>query len=121
MQDVYNEAQELNKTEADKLLKSYGLRDVEVSSIDFQRITTHPSVDSLQNVFWLMRKSDLHRALSWCRLHAYHSGLFSDHLLPEFKLIVEELGRSAAVDIDQRSVLFLTQLCVSLLKLFILW
>ena len=30
----------------------------------------------------------LYKALSWDRLHAYHLGLFGDHLWTQFKLIV---------------------------------
>ena len=35
-----------------------------------------------------MGNTDLYKALSWDRLHAYHLGLFGDHLWPQFKLIV---------------------------------
>lgn len=48
---------------------------------------------------------DVYQALSWDRLHAYHGGLFSDHLWGEFKNTVEKLGkkvkRQAAVTIDE--------------------
>ncbi|KAI0754076.1 hypothetical protein C8Q80DRAFT_1296322 [Daedaleopsis nitida] len=42
----------------------------------------------LQNVFWRIEEFDLHKALSWDRLHAYHGGLFSDHLFDEFQKIL---------------------------------
>ena len=48
----------------------------------------------LQNVFWKLDNSDVYAALSWDRLHAYHGGLFSDHLWVRFKEIVTALGRS---------------------------
>lgn len=45
--------------------------------------------------------ADVYSALSWDRLHAYHGGLFSDHLLEEMKCILEELpGRQAEAEID---------------------
>lgn len=36
----------------------------------------------------------MYSALSWDRLHAYHGGLFSDHLWSEFKAVVETLDKS---------------------------
>ena len=44
---------------------------------------------------------DVYNAVSWDRLHAYHGGLFSDHLLEELKAVIEESrGRKLAVAID---------------------
>jgi len=31
--------------------------------------------------------------ISWDQLHAYHGGLFSDHLWEEVKIVAEDLGR----------------------------
>uniref|UniRef100_A0A8H7XUW4 Uncharacterized protein n=1 Tax=Psilocybe cubensis TaxID=181762 RepID=A0A8H7XUW4_PSICU len=64
-------------------LKEYGLRNVE-------------------NVFWMMNGSDVYKALSWDRLHAYHGGLFSDHLWSEFKAIIDSSGRKDAEIIDNQ-------------------
>jgi len=44
--------------------------------------------------------SDIHKALSFDRLHAYHGGLFSDHLLPEVKNLINELGKESAKLLD---------------------
>ena len=33
-----------------------------------------------QNVFWKLENSDPYRALSFDRLHAFHLGLFEDHI-----------------------------------------
>ncbi|KAF8812136.1 hypothetical protein BYT27DRAFT_7221243 [Phlegmacium glaucopus] len=74
MKKVHDEAQLLNATEREQLLKDHGLRNV-------------------KNVFWSLKGSDIYRALSWDRLHAYHGGLFSDHLLVELKCIVDAMGR----------------------------
>ena len=41
-------------------------------------------------------------ALSWDRLHAYHGGLFSDHLLVELKRIVDNMGRQSHAQIDDQ-------------------
>lgn len=44
---------------------------------------------------------DVYSAVSWDRLHAYHGGLFSDHLLEELKSVIEESpGRAMAIAID---------------------
>ncbi|KAF8802160.1 hypothetical protein BYT27DRAFT_7261276 [Phlegmacium glaucopus] len=83
MQRIYEEAQELNATEAEDLLKGFGLRDVE-------------------NMFWKIFRSNCYAALSWCRLHAFHGGLFSDHLLVEYEIIVDEMGKQSAAEINKR-------------------
>ncbi|KAI0649720.1 hypothetical protein C8Q79DRAFT_1062206 [Trametes meyenii] len=54
----------------------------------------------LENVFWKIPGCDVYRALSWDRLHAYHGGLFSDHLFDEFQEIVQELGRDILLQIN---------------------
>jgi hypothetical protein len=40
------------------------------------------------------------RQISWDRLHAYHGGLFSDHIWEEVKSIAEELGKEVSKLID---------------------
>lgn len=42
-----------------------------------------------QNAFWALKYTDVYLAISWDRLHAYHSGLFRKHILKEFLLILE--------------------------------
>ncbi|KAH9901641.1 hypothetical protein C8Q73DRAFT_636091 [Cubamyces lactineus] len=74
---------ELTKRQLDEALKPMGLRPVE-------------------NVFWKLPYCDVYRALSWDRLHAYHGGLFSDHLFEEFQQIVKNLGREALVEVNQQ-------------------
>ncbi|KAF8971925.1 hypothetical protein BDZ97DRAFT_1901552 [Flammula alnicola] len=85
MKKVYEEAQELGRLKRadakEAKLKSHGLRDVE-------------------NVFWSLENTDVYSAISWDRLHAYHEGLFSDHLWELFKGIVERLGKDSAHLID---------------------
>ncbi|KAH9892021.1 hypothetical protein C8Q73DRAFT_650423, partial [Cubamyces lactineus] len=74
---------ELTKRQLNEALKPMGLRPVE-------------------NVFWKLPYCDVYRALSWDRLHAYHGGLFSDHLFEEFQQIVKNLGREAIVEVNQQ-------------------
>ena len=38
--------------------------------------------------------------MSFDRLHAYHSGLFGEHLFGQFKEIAQELGKKAIAKID---------------------
>ncbi|KAI0371886.1 hypothetical protein BV20DRAFT_992080 [Pilatotrama ljubarskyi] len=61
-----------------------------------QPLGLHP----VENVFWKIPHCDVYKALSWDRLHAYHGGLFSDHLFEEFKNILEGLGRSAKQQVN---------------------
>jgi hypothetical protein len=58
--------------------------------------------NELQNVFWHFEYSDLYLTISWDRLHAYHIGLFADHLLEEFLSILDELGRASATAVEQQ-------------------
>ncbi|KAJ6611518.1 hypothetical protein B0H10DRAFT_2165819 [Mycena sp. CBHHK59/15] len=67
--------------EREEMLKDNGLRDVE-------------------NVFWKIHNTDPHRALLFDRLHAYHGGLWGDHIFPQIKARVTEQGRSSIVKID---------------------
>ncbi|KAH9888565.1 hypothetical protein C8Q73DRAFT_776637 [Cubamyces lactineus] len=74
---------DLTKRQLDEALKPMGLRPVE-------------------NVFWKLPHCNVYRALSWDRLHAYHGGLFSDHLFEEFQQIVKAMGREAVIEINQQ-------------------
>ena len=53
-------------------------------------------------MFWSLKGSDIYQALSWDRLHAYHGGLFSDHLLVELKHIVDDMGQQSHAQIDDQ-------------------
>lgn len=94
MKEVYETAQ-MAETMAAKeaVLKDYGLRDIEVGSLKIL-IGFSFKLSLLQNVFWKLDKTDVYAAISWDRLHAYHGGLFSDHLWVRFKEIITALGRS---------------------------
>ncbi|KAG1857471.1 hypothetical protein F4604DRAFT_1589912 [Suillus subluteus] len=70
-----------SKKEREKLLKTYSLRDVE-------------------NVFWRMLLADIHRALSFDRMHVYHGGLWRHHLWRELQFWILELGREAVAQMD---------------------
>lgn len=63
-----------------------------------------PSIcfDYLKSAFWSIANSDVHYTLSWDRLHAYHLGVFGQHLWPELKMIIEDLGRLPAKSVDER-------------------
>ncbi|KAH6884049.1 hypothetical protein BKA70DRAFT_1446098 [Coprinopsis sp. MPI-PUGE-AT-0042] len=54
------------------------------------------------NVFWQFEHSNVYRASSWDRLHAYHIGLFANHLLEELLSILDELGRASASAVEQQ-------------------
>lgn len=58
----------------------------------------------------------MHEALSFDRLHSYHSGLFGNHLFGEFKIILKARGRLNQAEVDYKYVpnaLRLANLCVS--------
>jgi hypothetical protein len=53
-----------------------------------------------QNVFWDLRNSDPHRALSFDRLHSNNSGLFGHHLWVQFKVLTTRFGRTQTAQLD---------------------
>ncbi|KAG2110154.1 hypothetical protein BD769DRAFT_1630365 [Suillus cothurnatus] len=69
--------------EREKTLKEYGLRDVD-------------------NSLWLIQHPDVHRALSYDKLHFRDGGLFDDHLWVEFQKYLNDLGRDVVSHIDKR-------------------
>ncbi|KAI0336130.1 hypothetical protein GY45DRAFT_1291847 [Cubamyces sp. BRFM 1775] len=77
------EDESLTKGAMESLLKPLGLR-------------------AIKNVFWEMPHCNVYRALSWDRLHAYHGGLFSDHLFAEFQSILGVLGRPAVTQVNRQ-------------------
>jgi len=54
-------------------------------------------------MFWNLHGTNVYTALSWDRLHVYHGGLFSDHLLVELREILENmpLARKNSTQIDE--------------------
>ncbi|KAI0324005.1 hypothetical protein GY45DRAFT_1314512 [Cubamyces sp. BRFM 1775] len=73
----------LNKAQMEEVLKPMGIR-------------------PLKNVFWTMPHCNVYKALSWDRLHAYHGGLFSDHLFAQFQDVVSKLGRPAVAQVNDQ-------------------
>ncbi|KAL4248361.1 hypothetical protein ABKN59_009698 [Abortiporus biennis] len=67
--------------ERDDCLKEYGMCDIE-------------------NAFWNVANSNPHHTLSFDHLHAYHLGLFGDHLWPELQILVEKIGPHAKSLVD---------------------
>ncbi|TFK19099.1 hypothetical protein FA15DRAFT_709284 [Coprinopsis marcescibilis] len=76
MEKVYRETIGMSKENRNKALKAFGLRAVE-------------------NVFWQFELLDVYSSLTWDRLHAYHIGLFRDHLLKEFLRVLNAQFGSA--------------------------
>ena len=59
-------------------------------------------LEILQNVFWSLSYTDVHRAISWDRLHAYHGGLFSNHLLEQVLEILDASDRRFSAAFEQQ-------------------
>ena len=107
MQAVWTEGLAMNATDRENHLQSYGLRDVQVM---FQIIVILSSLWQVWITFfseriWGLRGVDVYSALSWDCLHAYHGGLFSDHILVEIRAKLSELRGRAEADIDERYVI----------------
>ncbi|KAK0472602.1 hypothetical protein IW261DRAFT_1424193 [Armillaria novae-zelandiae] len=58
-------------------------------------------IKKYQNTFWEIVHCDVHRALSFDRLHAFNNGLFADHLLEEIKGRILKLGLSFGQEADE--------------------
>ncbi|RXW22756.1 hypothetical protein EST38_g3097 [Candolleomyces aberdarensis] len=83
MKKIYDDANnDRTVAEREALLKAVGLRNVE-------------------NAFWSLKNTEAYSALSWDRLHAYHSGLFRKHILQEFFELLEEGGRSYTTRVEE--------------------
>ncbi|KAG2751664.1 hypothetical protein P692DRAFT_201838757 [Suillus brevipes Sb2] len=68
--------------EREEVLKEYGLRDV-------------------LNSFSTVSLTDVHRALSWDKLHFHSGGLWSDHLWVELQKYINVLGREKTSQVDK--------------------
>ncbi|KAJ7243981.1 hypothetical protein C8J57DRAFT_1452331 [Mycena rebaudengoi] len=75
--EIVHQARKLPGEARENLLKDNGLRNVD-------------------NVFWNIARTDLHRALSFDRLHAHAGGLWGDHLFSVLKLHASKITRGGA-------------------------
>ena len=102
MKQVYHEAEEMETTEREDLLKSYGLRYVVVCQVLSCYLSTHTisHIHIWQNVFWGLKHSDPYRALSFDRLHAFHLGLFKGHIWEALKQEIKAAGRAVIKKVD---------------------
>ncbi|KAA1476942.1 hypothetical protein DENSPDRAFT_758082, partial [Dentipellis sp. KUC8613] len=79
---LVNQGKSLTRAEHEQILKKQGLRN---------------------NVFWNVAYTDVHKALTFDRLHSYHSGLFGKHLWVAFvSHIDKQYGRPGLVQIDKQ-------------------
>jgi len=101
MQEMYEGAKELSAAASEDALKALGLHNVEVISLSYCQSLVL-LIQHFKNVFWDLNYCDPYCALSWDRLHAYHGGLFSDHIWVEFKRTVNAIGKSAAKKVDKQ-------------------
>ena len=102
-QALYEEAVALpTKKEMEKAMKKKGMRLVKVSPTT-QAIV---SANYFQSAFWDIEGFDVHKAVSWDRLHGFNNGLFSDHIWDLLKLVLQEMGRKAETEVDQRLLHF---------------
>ncbi|TFK79039.1 hypothetical protein K466DRAFT_506271, partial [Polyporus arcularius HHB13444] len=54
------------------------------------------------NVFWKVPGCDVHRALSFDRLHFYHGGVFSDHLMAQWQSILQDAARDVCSMVNKQ-------------------
>lgn len=113
MKKIHESTKELNIGQTDEILKAFGLRDVEVRVEKGATLCLAHTNLLPKNVFWKFPRTDIYQAISWDRLHAYHGGLFSDHIWEEVKSIAEDLGRDVSKLIDTQYVLFALNECDS--------
>jgi hypothetical protein len=102
---VQKARQQSTVAEGEDILKNHGLRGINVCNL-LLKIQYSNCVFAHQNAFWAVANSDPYAALSWDRLHAYHGGLFSDHLWSEVLEILGVLGKNMAQLVDNQYVFF---------------
>ncbi|KAI0681797.1 hypothetical protein C8T65DRAFT_598069, partial [Cerioporus squamosus] len=73
----------MTRTEKDAMLKPHGWQLV-------------------PNVFWKLPQCNVHRSLCFDRLHFYHGGLWSDHLLAQWQEILNEATRDVCVLVNRQ-------------------
>ncbi|KAH6883656.1 hypothetical protein BKA70DRAFT_1378000 [Coprinopsis sp. MPI-PUGE-AT-0042] len=75
MRNVLESTKNMTATDKEAKLKSFGLRDI-------------------HNIFWDFSYWEVYAALTWDRLHAFHIGLFRDHLLKEFLRVMKAVFKA---------------------------
>ncbi|KAI5989534.1 hypothetical protein EDD15DRAFT_2171237 [Pisolithus albus] len=93
------------KEELHDLAKTYPLRSMDqaqdaLSTYNYSRVAGEEQLKALglrpiENVFWRIKNSDPHTALSFDRLHASHDGVGGRYTLQDIKKILSVLGREA--------------------------
>ncbi|KAG2059180.1 hypothetical protein BDR06DRAFT_1003788 [Suillus hirtellus] len=73
--------------EREEILKEYGLHDI-------------------LNALWTMKSTDVHRVLSWDKLHFHSGGKWSDHLWVELQKHISSLGRDKISQVDKNCQAF---------------
>lgn len=110
MASIYEEAQDLNKTKGNKLLQSYGLHNVDVST----QLLLCQMVLILSLIYrTYFGKFKAQIFIRHCHLIIYTitmEGMFLDHLWEEYKKIVNNLGKPTAALINERSVQIFVEL-----------
>jgi hypothetical protein len=86
--------------EKNEFLKNKGLHYIKVILYPQFRTPANSQI-FLQNSFWHMHNSDVHKALSFDRLH-FLGGLWEHHLWSEVKFRVDNLPKSAATRVDKQ-------------------
>ncbi|KAI0366147.1 hypothetical protein BV20DRAFT_1046355 [Pilatotrama ljubarskyi] len=79
------------------------LTDATLSKTELKSKLKELSLRPVWNVFWKIPHCNVYRALSWDRLHAYHGGLFSDHLFDQFQQIVAGLEKACTTKINDQA------------------
>ncbi|KAI0633772.1 hypothetical protein C8Q77DRAFT_1218049 [Trametes polyzona] len=67
-----------------------------------EAILSKTSLRPVENAFLELANSDPYAALSFDRLHAFHSGLWGHHFWQEFKRLAQDLPKEALTRIDQQ-------------------
>jgi len=84
------------------VLKSHGVRDVDVRPIHVLLASNLIVTNFIQNAFTAMDGSDYHAATSYDPLHSDPGGIWDDHTKPQLMKHIASLGRQGAVTVDLR-------------------
>ncbi|KIP01685.1 hypothetical protein PHLGIDRAFT_80257, partial [Phlebiopsis gigantea 11061_1 CR5-6] len=70
-------------------------------SSDKEKLLQAKGLRPIISCFWALLNWNVYKALSFDRLHAYHLGLFADHIWDQLKKVINKLPKSAAENVDK--------------------
>ncbi|KAN0137278.1 hypothetical protein V8E53_004723 [Lactarius tabidus] len=88
---------------------------------DSEALLAEYSLCDIDNVFWDLQNTDIHRTLSFNQLHSNNTGLFGRHLWGAFKKVITHCGNNNGCDADGTKFEDISKLFAKLNNIRFLW